>query len=155
MFTSVMPTSSVTSSSCGRSSNGASGCRACPCCSASSLSRARPSEKYAASAPVNSAEQRTSNARPINSSVIWLVMEMLVARAHRHRGAGRVDPGYSGWPARYLADHRERRAGRGTQARGEVLRRAGVAREQQLIVLAAAGGPVDRIDAEDSRRFEN
>ena len=45
MFTTVMPTSKVTSRSCGWASNGASGPGVCPCCSASSRSRVRPREK--------------------------------------------------------------------------------------------------------------
>jgi hypothetical protein len=45
MLTRVMPTSRVTSSSWGRARSGASGPGVLPCCSASSLSRVRPSEK--------------------------------------------------------------------------------------------------------------
>ena len=45
MFTTVIPTRSVTSSSCGCLRSGASGLRSAPCSLASSLRRARPREK--------------------------------------------------------------------------------------------------------------
>src|SRR6266851_3483953 len=153
MFTTVMPTRRVTSSSWGCASSGASGPGVLPCCSASSFSRVRPSEKYAASAPESSAEARSRTPRRISSGRTRLSMEMLEAAAHRHRRAGCVhEDGLARGPLD-PSDHGERGAGGLGEARAEVVGFGGVARQQELVVLPAAHRPLPRVGPERAGRL--
>src|SRR5438128_5033780 len=145
MLMSVMPTSSVTSRSCGRDTTGArapSGRWA-----AIRRSRARPSEKYAASAP-ESRPEATMRAPSSNSCRTRLSpTEVLEARRHRHGAPAAVEPPRAG--ARHdLADRGERGAGGVGEAVAQTREQDRVADDQQLVVLAAARRPVDRVHVE-------
>src|SRR5262249_49431692 len=152
MLTSVIPTSSVTSSSCGCWSSGATGLSLSSCCCASSFKRARPSEKYAASAPVRSAEHTSSATSPSSSSTVLLSTEVLVAAAHPDGRTAGVDPGHAGRAARDFPDDRQRCAGLAPKSLGERGRGVPVARQEQLVVLAAASRPFHHVAAEHASR---
>src|SRR6185295_6042981 len=107
-------------------------------------SLARPSEKYAASAPVRIAEQTIStNSRmsfqPVPSGTGAPRHEMLESRPYRHvtsAGIEVVDP-FGG--SRHVADRSQRCSRRPREAAGQPLEGIGRACEQELVVLAAAG----------------
>src|SRR5690242_9841309 len=125
---SVIPTSRVTRRSCGRVTSGS----AAPGCFAKRRSRARPSEKYAASAPVSSAEHAIS----ANSSVSCKnsessTAEVLESRRHHGVAAVRIDPPHAATGVD-LADGGERGAQAGVEARTQSFEGAALAREQQL-----------------------
>src|SRR4029453_3635049 len=159
MLITVMPTSSVTSSSCGRSMRGfgaplvssVSSVLAVTC-----LRRARPSEKYAASAPGRIAGEARSTARAKNrgprcSGTGAPRHEVLEPRADGHRAPTGVQIANPVAGGRHLADGREPRARGGREARGQPLEGPRLTGEQELVVLAAAGGPGERVPIERLR----
>src|SRR3990170_1848317 len=152
MLMSVIATSSVTSRSCGRSISFSGAVSPAWRC-ATRRSRARPSEKYAASAPVRIAEQtrsapRTSRRARTPSDTRAPRHEVLEAGADRDLAPRGVCPVEAGARGGDLADRAERRARGGLEPRGQA--RVGVrrAREQELVVLPAAGGPGERVAPE-------
>src|SRR5437867_4615444 len=155
MLITVMPISSVTSSSCGRSMSGF-GAPSASSLSATCLRRARPREKYAASAPVRIAEQAMStpsakNRRPRCSGTGAPRHEVLEPGADGDRAPAGVqvaDPVAGG---RHLAHGAEPRARLGREPRSQPLEGPGRAGEQELVVLAAAGGPGERVPIERLR----
>src|SRR5262245_15626410 len=155
MLITVMPTRSVTSSSCGRSMRGF-GAPLVSSVSATCRRRARPREKYAASAPVRIAEQTMStasakNRRPRCSDTGAPRHEVLEARADRDRAPAGVQVADAVGSVRHLAHRREPRARRSREARGQPVEGTGLTGEQELIVLAAAGSPGQRVAVERLR----
>src|SRR5688572_6892874 len=139
MLTPVMPTISVSSRSWGRLTSGSGpgfGVR---------RSRARPSEKYAASAPVRRPEQTTSttSSAPCQSSESGTA-EVLEPAGDGDVAAVRVDPS-DVRPVADLAHDRELDAAGPGQARAQPLDGVALARHEELVILAAAGGPGERI----------
>src|SRR2546428_987347 len=152
MLMTVMPTSSVTSSSCGRSMSGL-GAPSASLFVATGLSRARPREKYAASAPVRIAEQtmrmpRASNPRPRVSDTGAPRHEMLEPGADRDGLPAGVDVPDAVGGGRHLAHRAEPCPDRRREPPGQALERLGRAGEEELVVLAAAGGPRQRLPIE-------
>src|SRR6185503_280467 len=158
MLITVMPTSSVTSSSCGRSMSGFDapsgfGVPSGSSGSATCRRRARPSEKYAASAPVRIAEQTMStpsakNRRPRCSATGAPRHEVLEPPADGDRAPAGVEIPDAVARRRHLAHGRESRAHRVSEARGQPIEGSGLTGEQELVVLAAARGPGERVRPE-------
>src|SRR5262249_32570328 len=90
MLMRVMPTSSVTSKSCGRETTGASA----PSGRSAAIrrNRARPSEKYAASAPESSPEATISIPSSRNCRTRLSPTEVFESRRHGHRAPAAVEP---------------------------------------------------------------
>src|SRR5206468_1981915 len=131
MLITVMPTSKVTSSSCGRSMSvlgsptGSSWSLGATC-----LSRARPSEKYAASAPVRIAEQRISmhsakNFRPKPSGTGAPRHEVLEPRTDRHGAPIGVEILDALGVPRHPAHRGERGPDRAREPVGQAIERVG------------------------------
>src|SRR6185503_2492625 len=132
MLMRVIPTSSVTSRSCGRVTIGSGA----PGCLAIRFNRARPSEKYAASAPVRSAEHtmrksRSASCRSKESSTA----EVLESSGHGDLATVPVDPAYAA-TAGDLTDRRQHGTG---ESCAQPLERRAVTCHQQLVVFAASG----------------
>src|SRR3989454_5335089 len=145
MLMTVMPTSSVTSRSCGRETTGASA----PSGRSAAMRRrrARPSEKYAASAPDSRPEPTISAASSSSCRTRLSPTEVLESRRHGHRAAAAVEPPRA--PPRHdLADGGERGVGGGAQAVAQSVEGRRLADDEQLVILAAARGPVHGIDVE-------
>src|SRR5215510_10153879 len=153
MLARVMPTRMVTRRSWGRVRSGWTGPRSGSCCSARRRSRARPSEKYAASAPVRRAEAITSTIRLISSRAVSLGTKMLVAGLHAHRTARAVEEGHARLQRFDLPDHGQRGARGAMQAGAERLHGMGIAGEEELEVFAARGRPREGIRAERLRHL--
>src|SRR2546428_6974026 len=155
MLITVMPTRSVTSSSCGRSMSGFDAPLASPF-EATCLSRARPGEKYAASAPVRIAEQtmrmrRARNRRPRLSGTAASRHEVLEPGADGDGAPARVEVPDPVGGGRHFAHRAEPRPGGTREALGQALDRLGRAGEEQLVILAATGGPGQRLASERPR----
>src|SRR5207244_11878680 len=175
MLMKVIGTRRLTSRSWGRLICGAAA-RAAPL---ASRRRARPSEKYAASAPVRRAEQATRNAGPRSLRASTSAIRLLARGAGRRRPAARGDPAVWGLRPRrgWARSPREvleaggqggraslrgeefHRPGRGDLADdGEGGRRRGLRErcrphgDEQLVVLPAAGRPRGRVDGDARRR---
>src|SRR5574341_412304 len=152
MLITVIPTSSVTRRSWGRSIRGWGAPASAPF-AATRRSRARPSEKYAASAPVRRAETTTSAPRTASFSQRPSVTraprdEVLESGPDGDRAAGGIGVADTVAGRDHLADRGESRTGRCHQAVREAREGPGLAGEQELVVLAAAGGPGERVAAE-------
>src|SRR5712692_2719001 len=143
--TRVVPTRSVTRRSWGRLRSGWSALSPEPRSSDSRLSRARPREKYAASAPVSSAEMRSS------ASELRLCTEVLVARRHGHGLSGGVHEDDPRLEPLDLPDDGERGARRSSQAVRELLGLGCIAGQEQLVVLATRNGPSKGLGLERPR----
>src|SRR5438445_157182 len=120
------------------------------------LSRARPREKYAASAPVRIAEQtmrmpRASNPRPRVSDTGAARHEMLEPGADRDGLPAGVDVPDAVGGGRHLAHRAEPCPDRRREPPGQALERLWRAGEEELVVLAAAGGPRQRLPIERPR----
>src|SRR5712691_799997 len=155
MLITVMPTRSVTSSSCGRSMSGFDAPLASPF-EATCLSRARPREKYAASAPVRIAEQtmrmpRARNRRPRLSGTGASRHEVLEPGADGDGAPAGVEVPDPIGGGRHLAHRAERRPGGTREALGQALDRLGRAGEEQFVILAPTGGPGQRLAIERPR----
>src|SRR5215470_1029412 len=139
MLARVMPTRMVTRRSWGRARSG--------------WSRARPREKYAASAPVSSAETITSTIRLISSRTVRLGTEVFVTCLHAHRPARAIEEGHARRERLDLAHHGERGARGAAQAVPERRHGVGIAGEEELEVLAARGRPRESILTESARHL--
>src|SRR5215470_13958100 len=153
MLARVMPTRMVTRRSWGRARSGWSWPRSESCCSARRRSRARPREKYAASAPVSSAETITSTIRLISSRTVRLGTEVFVTCLHAHRPARAIEEGHARRERLDLAHHGERGARGAAQAVPERRHGVGIAGEEELEVLAARGRPRESIPTESARHL--
>src|SRR5688572_20176511 len=90
-----------------------------------------------------------------SSRTTRLATEVLVARPDPDRHPAGPHPRDPGLARGDLADHRERRAGRTEEPGGEGSAGGGLARQEQLIVLAASGRPFRGIPPEGAGRLED
>src|SRR5262249_10181205 len=110
-------------------------------------SRARPSEKYAASAPESNPEATISVASSNNWRTRLSPTEVFESRRHGYRPAAPVEPPNARADGDF-SDGGEHRAGRLAQSLAQPTERVRLASHEQLVVFAASGGPVHGIDVE-------